>query len=67
MSTAYVEKVVKPPRSPVPKNGRTSRLSERRSTTMTMSTPMAKQPATLVSSVLQGNSVEAWGIARAMP
>ena len=56
MSTAYVENVVKPPRIPVPRNGRTSRRSGRRSTTSTISTPIRKQPATLVSRVAHGNA-----------
>src|SRR3954471_360949 len=54
MSTAYVEKVVKPPRTPVPKKGRTRRWAAHVSVMTTMNTPITAQPTTLVQKVAQG-------------
>ncbi len=53
-STAYVEKVVKPPSTPVPRKGRTSGWAVRASVTSTMSTPIAAHPRTLTQKTVQG-------------
>lgn len=65
MSTAYVEKVVKPPSTPVPKNGRTSGWAGRISVTVTRKTPITAQPATLTQKVAQGKPSGAAGQSRA--
>src|SRR3954447_4379989 len=64
-STAYVANVVKPPRMPVPKNGRTRCRSGHRSTTRTMSAAIRKQPVTVDRKGAHGKPAPWWAIARA--
>src|SRR5690606_26846567 len=59
--TAYVEKVVNPPSTPVPRNGRTSRCGAVRPASVAMSTPIAAQPLRLVTNVAQGKPVAGCG------
>ncbi len=61
MSTAYVENVVKPPSTPVPRKGRVSRCGVASSVTVTSSTPISAQPTTLISSVVHGRAPGAVG------
>src|SRR5690348_6713266 len=67
MSTAYVEKVVYPPSTPTPRNGRSSRCADHTSTTRTMSTPMSRHPDTLVTNVAHGNRPGRCGHATTSP
>lgn len=67
MSRVAVEKVVKPPRTPVPRNGRVSGWTARRSVISTMRTPMAAQPMTLIQKVVHGNVPGAVGQIRVAP
>ncbi|GAA1688473.1 hypothetical protein GCM10009680_30020 [Streptomyces yatensis] len=60
-STAYVEKVVKPPSTPVPKKGRTSRWAVHISVISTRKTPMTAQPTALTSRIVQGKALDGVG------
>lgn len=51
-----MEKVVKPPRTPVPRKGRVSGWAVKRSVIRTMRTPIAAQPVTLIQNVVQGKA-----------
>lgn len=51
---AYVEQAAKPPRTPVPKNGCTSRCATRTSVITTMKTPITAQPTALIYRAVQG-------------
>ncbi|TWH70031.1 hypothetical protein JD77_05050 [Micromonospora olivasterospora] len=52
-STTYVEKVVKPPSTPTPRNGRVSGRV-RPAATRAMSAPISRQPVTLTENVAHG-------------
>src|SRR5690242_8991440 len=67
MSTAYVEKVVNPPSTPVPKKGRTRRWAAHTSVMTTMKTPITAHPMTLTQNVVQGNPPVSTGHSRAAP
>ena len=67
MSTAYVEKVVKPPSTPVPKNGRTRRWAAQLSVITIMKRPITKQPTTFTQNVVQGKPAGPVGHRRDAP
>ncbi len=66
-SSAYVEKVVNPPSTPVPRNGRASGCTVSSSVTITMSSPMNAHPEAFTTSVAQGNAPAGVGQSSAMP
>src|SRR5262249_21040955 len=60
-------KVVNPPSTPVPRNGRTSGCAARISVIRTISTPIAAQPATFTDQVGHGNAPGGTGHASDAP
>ena len=59
--------MVKPPSTPVPKKGRTSRWAAHTSVITTMKTPITAQPTTLTQKVVQGKPPDCVGHSSAAP